>query len=542
MNKIFTQLIAKRHLTDDFLHPKYENLTPPAILPDMDKAVSRIKRAIKNQEKILIYGDYDVDGVTSSTLMEQALTLAGVAKENLEIMLPDRFIDGYGMSERLVARAKDRQINLVITVDCGSRNHAIIDKLNRLKIDTIVTDHHECENTLPEAIAVINPHRHDYTGPETLKHLAGVGVAFKLAQGLVEEGLIKNGQEKWLLDLVLLGTICDNMVLSAENRTLTYFGKIVLEKTRRPGLIELKRSASIHKITSESIGFQLGPRLNAAGRLATAELSLELLRTNSAASAAALAAKLESLNQTRRNEQRTAVSEIAARFQEKSHHFDPVIIETGTWHEGVLGIIAGRLVEQYHRPAFVLSEVENGIFKGSGRSFGEFNLAEALSFAKGAIVGGGGHAAAAGVQVDREHLDEFREKINQYYTSLHLKNQDRFFDCQADLDITSLRDFNLDLVDNLSLLEPFGTGNEEPIFCLKNAFIAEKHRMGARGTHLRLDLRGRDGGIVKSVAFSAPEAWFRLDDATSHTFLIQPTMNEWNGTRSIEARLLDVLE
>ena len=228
MNKIFTQLIESRHLTDDFLHPKYESLNDPYQMPDLEKAIVRIKKALRNREKILIYGDYDVDGVTASTVMESALKLAGIYPKQIEIMLPDRFIDGYGMSPRLITRAKEDKITLVITVDCGSRNHAIVDELNENSIDTIITDHHECEDALPEAIAVINPHRHDYAGPEELKDLAGVGVAFKLAQGLVKDGLIKTGQEKWLLDLVLIGTLCDSMRLTRENRILTYFGKVVL--------------------------------------------------------------------------------------------------------------------------------------------------------------------------------------------------------------------------------------------------------------------------------------------------------------------------
>lgn len=538
MNKIFTQLVESRHLTPDFIHPKYEDLKDPYALKDIEKALDRIEQAIKNREKVLIYGDYDVDGVTASTLMERALKMAGL--KDIEIMLPDRFIDGYGMSERLIKRAQKDQITLVITVDCGSRNHAIIDELNHDKIDTIVTDHHECEADLPEAVAIINPHRHDYAGPEDLKNLAGVGVAFKLAQGLVERGKIAKGQEKWLLDLVLLGTICDSMLLSRENRILTYYGKIVLAKTKRTGLKELIKNAQIKSITSEAIGFRIGPRLNAAGRLQTAEIALNLLRTTSATEAAKLAARLEELNINRRTEQRTAVKEIADRF--KNHPQDtPVIIETGKWHEGILGIVAGRLVEIYQKPTFVLSEVEEGIFKGSGRSFGEFNLADALNYAKDVIEGGGGHAAAAGVQVRAENLYQFREKINEYYNSLNLKNQEKFLRQTADLEITDLQDFNLELLENLSALEPFGTGNEEPIFCLKDAHIIEKRRMGQDGTHLRLDLRGKDGRTIKAVAFSAPENWFNLYDDEPHTFLIQPSENEWNGIRSVEARLLDVL-
>ncbi len=540
MNKIFTQLVKSRHLSDGYIHPKYEALISPSALPDLDKAIDRIKKSIENHEKILIYGDYDVDGVTASTLMEQTLILAGASPDQIEIMLPDRFTDGYGMSPRLIKKAEANKVSLVITVDCGSRNHPIIDELNHLQIDTIVTDHHECEATLPEALAVINPHRHDYTGPEDLKTLAGVGVAFKLAQGLATAGLIKNGQEKWLLDLVLLGTICDSMLLSQENRILTYFGKIVLEKTRRPGLRELMRSAGVKSITAESIGFQLGPRLNAAGRLKSAELSLNLLRTDSSATAARLALELEELNKKRRTEQRAATSEIDKRLKETKSD-TPVIIETGTWHEGILGIVAGRLVEQYHKPAFVLSEVEPGIFKGSGRSFGDFNLASALEFARDAIIGGGGHAAAAGVQVRSERLYDFREKINEYYLSLNLKDQSKYLRFEPDLELTSLADFNLELLDDLKLLEPFGMGNSEPIFCLKSGQIVDQKRLGQDGTHLRLDLKGEGTKVIKALAFSAPESWFSLYDDTTYDFLIQPTANEWNGVRSIEARLLDIL-
>lgn len=543
MNKIFTQIVQARHLTDDFLHPKYESLNDPFKMPDMKKAVARIKKALENREKILIYGDYDVDGVTASTVMESALKLAGVDPKQIEIMLPDRFIDGYGMSPRLITRAKEDKITLVITVDCGSRNHSIVDELNENNIDTVITDHHECEDTLPEAVAVINPHRHDYAGPEELKDLAGVGVAFKLAQALVKSGLIEPGQEKWLLDLVMIGTLCDSMEITTENRILTYFGKIVLEKTRRPGLKELMKNGQVDKITSEAIGFRIGPRLNAAGRLKTAEISLNVLRTNSATEAAKFASALEELNKERKSAQRAATSEIEKRLDErKKSDQTPVIIETGTFHEGIIGIVAGRLVEKYHRPAFVLTEVEDGIFKGSGRSFGEFNLAEALNYAKDSIIGGGGHAMAAGVQVKAENLYKFREKINEYYSSLNLENQERFLKTPADLEITDLKDIDLELMDDLSTLEPFGTGNEEPIICLKDAFIVDQKCMGSEGTHLRLDLKGKDGKIIKTVAFSAPEGWFNLDDTIPHTFTVRPVINEWNGTRSVESHLLDILE
>jgi single-stranded-DNA-specific exonuclease len=532
MNKLFAQIAKQRHLTEDFLHPKYENLTDPYTIFGMKEATNRIKKAVSNQEKVLIYGDYDVDGVTASVIMENALRLAGI--KDPKIMLPDRFIDGYGMSPRLITRAKDEKITLVITVDCGSRNHEIIQELNELGIDTIVTDHHECTDDLPEALAIINPHRKDHPA-ENLQNLSGAGVAFKVAEGLAKEQLILNGQEKWLLDLVLLGTICDQMTLIGENRILGFYGIKVLGKTRRPGLRELMKNAGVKSITSESIGFQIGPRLNAAGRLETAELSLNLLRTQSPTEATALAMKLEELNKKRRTEQRAATDEIIKNGQPKDAS---VIIETGKWHEGILGIVAGRLVEKYHKPAFVLTEIENGIYKGSGRSFGDFNLADALNYAKDTIISGGGHAAAAGVRVYQKDLYAFREKMNFYYDSLHLKNQEQYFKSHADFTIDSLQDFTLDFLDDLKLLEPYGAGNEEPIFHLTNATILEKRRMGEQ--HLRLDLQTNDEKTIKAVAFFAPEAWFNLDSYDSYDFLIKPVENEWRGTRSIEARLIDV--
>lgn len=538
MNKLLVRLLKKRGLTPDFLDPKYSNTTDSFALYDMEKAVNRIKQAIKNQEKIIIYGDYDVDGVTASTVMEETLTLAGVKPENISIMLPDRFADGYGMSPKLIKKAEKRGISLVITVDCGSGNREIIDELNTLKIDTIVTDHHETPEILPDAVAIINPKRKDHP-TEELKNLAGVGVAFKLAQALVKQNLIKNGQEKWLLDLVLLGTICDNMTLTNENRILSYFGLKVLAKTRRLGLKELMRKARVKNLTSDSIGFQIGPRLNAAGRLESAEISLNLLRTKSPTEAASLANKLEDLNQKRKIEQQSATKEIKTRGIKEG----PLIIETGHWHEGILGIVAGRLLEEYHKPSFVLTELENGIYKGSARSFGDFNLAEALSHVKDTIIKGGGHAGAAGVSIEQKNIYAFREKINDYYNSLKLENQDQYFKVHADLELEDFSDLTLDFLDDLKLLEPFGAGNEEPIFKLKNVQIENASRMGAEHNHLRLDLKDKNNKHLKLVAFYAPEEWLNLDP-TDPILKIEPlitlTENEWGGVKSVEARLIDL--
>ena len=538
MNKIFEQLLKIRHIDQDFLNPKYENLVDPFSLPDMKKATERIKRAIKDKEHILIYGDYDVDGVTSSTVMEEALILSGIKPENIDIMLPDRFADGYGMSPKLIKHAEKNGITLVITVDCGSRNHNIIDELNTLNIDTIVTDHHECGESLPEAVAVVNPKRQDYhPKDETIKNLAGVGVAFKVAEALKDEGLIKDGQEKWLLDLVLLGTICDSMLLTGENRILGAYGTKVLEKTRRKGLKELMKTAGVKEINSESVGFQLGPRLNAAGRLKTADISLNLLRAKTSTEAATLANKLEELNKKRRTEQSAAMKEIVKRGLTPGS----VAIETGNWHEGILGIVAGRLTEDFKKPSFALTETEAGIYKGSGRSFGDFNLAKALEYAKDSIISGGGHAGAAGVKVAADKLYEFREKINAYYDSLNLKDQEKYLKVSADLEITDLKDINLELLEGLKSLEPFGPGNEEPVFCIKNVTITNKARMGAEENHLRLDISDKEGNTLKLIAFYAPEKWLQIDEEVPLSILFKPVENEFRSVRTVEGRIVDII-
>ena len=535
MSELFDRLVKARNLTPDFLNPKYEQLEDPYELPDMKKAVSRLKTALKNQEKILIYGDYDVDGVTASTVMEETLKLAGVNPKNIEIMLPDRFIDGYGMSPKIIEHAKTKNITLVITVDCGSRNHEIVQKLKAENIDCIITDHHETAETLPEAVAVINPKRTD-SKSENLKNLAGVGVAFKFAEALVKENLIKIGQEKWLLDLVLIGTVCDSMPLIGENHILGSFGFKVLAKTRRPGLKELIKVARIKKMNTEMIGFGLGPRLNSAGRLETAELSLNLLRSDSPTVAAALAENLNELNKKRKIEQKIVTSEIENRdFSET-----PVIIEAGKWHEGVLGIAAGRLVEKFKKPAFVLSEVEPGILKGSARSFGEFNLKDALDFAKDEILGGGGHAAAAGVRIATNNLDTFSKKINDYYKSLKLENQERFLKVTPDLDVENLAELSLEFLNELKTLEPYGLGNKEPIFRLKNVEIAEIRKMGLEQNHLRLDIKDRQNKTLKLVAFFAPENWLNLDYDVRIEPIIKLRENEFNGIKSVEAEIVDL--
>ncbi len=555
MSKVFEELLRVRGLEAGFLSPKYEDSVDPWVLPDMKKAVERIQRAVSRGEKVLIYGDYDVDGVTASTVLYDTLRLAGVSPENLEIMLPNRFTDGYGMSKKVVQRAKETGVGLVMTVDCGSRNHEIIEELKEAEIEVIVTDHHECDERLPEAVAVVNPKRKDalelaLEGVESaqerrelekavgeLRELAGVGVAFKVAQALVLEGMIPAGQEKWLLDLVLIGTVCDSMVLRGENRRLCFYGLKVLEKTRRPGLRELMREAAVKRLDTEAIGFQIGPRLNAAGRMETAEKALGVLMTAKKTEAARLVMELEELNRRRKSEQQGAVQEIMKRGVGD----EPVIVEEGEWHEGVLGIIAGRLVEEFRRPAFVLTEVD-GTLKGSGRSFGEFSLAEALERCREHIIGGGGHAGACGVKVEKAKFEDFKRAVNEYYRSLELEDQMRFLGVREDLEVREFGELTLELVEELRKLEPYGEGNQEPVFLLPEVKVVEVARLGADKTHLRLTVWDQNGKSLKLMKFFAAAEELNLREGGVANIWINLHENEFRGIRSVEGRILKIQE
>ncbi len=538
MSELFDKLVEKRGFKEGYLNPKYEELASPWLMPDMEKAVERIKTAIKNNEKIIVYGDYDVDGVTASTLISEVLLKAGA--ESVEVMLPDRFKDGYGMSEKVIKRAKETGATLVVTVDCGSSNNEVIKSLNSEGIETVVTDHHECPNVLPDAIAVVNPKRKDMDSEllrETgLRDLAGVGVAFMVARALAERKMIRDGQEKWLLDLVLIGTICDSMDMTITNRILCFYGVKVLTKTRRIGLKELMKVAGTKKITSETIGFQIGPRLNAAGRMAKAEIALDLLRATSHVEASQLANKLQKLNSDRKSQQGLAMAE----FEKRGLPKDKVIVTTGEWHEGVLGIIAGRLVETYRRPAFVLTQVDDETYKGSGRSFGDFSLAEALKACKGEIIDGGGHAGAAGVKVEKSKVKYFSESINRYYDSLGLVDQEAYFKVRPDVRTSKVEGFTLDLLEEMKQLEPFGPGNEIPIFELKNVTVLDKKLLGADSQHVRLLVRDSDGNTMKLLAFNAPDNWRETENGSIVNIFMNIEENSWNGLRSVEGRILDL--
>lgn len=533
MTRIFEQLLAQRGLGDDFLHPRYDNLFDPFLMLGVREAVERIEQARQRGEKIIIYGDYDADGVTSSTVCIDALKYYGC--DDVEIMLPNRFKDGYGLNEPAIEEIVDRGAKLVVTVDCGSGSGEVIRKLCEKGIETIVTDHHEIASMPTEAVAVINPKR---DGEKYGTNMAGVGVAFTLARALnmKKNGGGCDGREKWLLDMVAIGTVCDSMVLRNENRIMVYYGMIVLGKTRRRGIRELAKLAScdLDAIDTHAIGFQLGPRINAAGRMKSADIALQLMLEESRSGAMKLATELDELNKARRQAQEDAVREVEGAFGD-----EPVIIACGDWHEGVVGIIAGRLSEIYRRPAFALTRVGGGVLKGSGRSFGDFSLAKALQACpEGMLLSGGGHAGACGLSIEESDLRDFKKQMNDYYCSLGLSDQERFLRKESDIILNDLGELNLALFDEIQQLEPFGVGNEEPIFELSGRVMAVRV---LKEKHLSITITDGENDL-RLMAFYASEDWKAVK--TGDYIRVQFTLmkNEWGGRVSLEGMIISLEE
>lgn len=533
MSKLFAQILEQRGLDEGFLTPRYEDLFDPYLMMGVNEAVERIEQARDDAEQILIYGDYDVDGVTSSTVLHTALTDFGC--EGVEVILPNRFIDGYGMKDGAIEEIISRGTNLVITVDNGSGSGETIEKLRERGIDTIVTDHHEIPHRPEAAVCVINP---KLPGEKYGLNMAGVGVAFTLARALNmrKNGGSCDGQEKWLLDLVTLGTVCDSMKIRDENRIFTYFGMKVFPKTRRRGIKELAQRASVNldAIDGNAVGFQLGPRLNAAGRMKSADLALDLMMAKERSKAMLLAEELDELNDERRKAQDAAIKEASAQVGED----DSVIIVSGKWHEGIVGIVAGRLVEIFHKPTIVLAELENGILKGSGRSFGDFSLAKAIqSLPEGLLLSGGGHAAACGLSLREDDLEVFKHKFNEYYDSLDLKDQEKYLRLTSDIVLDDLSSLSIELCDEIAQLQPFGEGNEEPIFEITAKIAAVRV---LKDKHLSLTLRDRNGTEMKLMGFFAPQEWLELERGQQVRVQFTLTKNEWRGKVKLEGILVSV--
>jgi len=533
-------VLAARGLSEStarqvFLHPDYESTRhDPFLLPDMTVAVDRLINAKEAKEKVVIYGDYDIDGLTASTVLLKSFEAFGITAS---VFIPNRFVEGYGLSARAIETLAEQGAQLIVTVDCGSLSHKEIERANELGVDVIVTDHHTVAETMPAAVAVINPKRpnHDYPFID----LAGVGVAFKLVQALQTklEGL-RVGHEKWLLDLVALGTVCDVVELKDENRTNVYWGLEVMKKTRRPGVKLLMAVSRVEpeKLVARSLGFGLGPRLNASGRLETAQLALDLLVTEDNALALELAERLDIMNRERRTEQDRIFK--AAREHADTMQADKVLIVSDpTWSHGIIGIVAAKLLETYRKPAFVLQELEDGTAKGSARSFGDFSAVEGIRATEKHLIKGGGHKLAAGVTLQTKNIAAWRTAMNEFYDSLKLIDQLRHLDVRSDVTLPDFSKCTEGNVSELSLLEPYGNGNPEPVFEFPNLTVTSRRMMGADNQHVKYRFSDQKGQSMEMIAFNKADE-FTAQIGAEVTAWGELGINEWNGRRSVEGRLV----
>ena len=539
---LFERILAARGLNDvsarqAFLSPDYAATKyDPFLLSEMDKAVERLVLARQKQEKIVIYGDYDIDGLSATALLLDAFHSFGF--QHLDAFIPNRFVEGYGMTIGAVDKVRDMGAQLIVTVDCGSLCHTEIAYAAELGIDTVVTDHHNIAPTRPPAVATVNPKYADHEYP--FRDLCGAGVAFKLVQALQTrlDGL-PDGYEKWLLDLVALGTVCDIVTLADENRANVYWGLEVLKKQRRTGLKALMAVSGIEPetVNTRHLGFGLGPRMNAAGRLDTAQHSLDMLTATDGIEALAASEKLEAFNVERRSIQDEIFKQACEQADGMADDRVLVVASEG-WNHGVIGIVASKLVETYKKPVFIIG-IRGDTATGSARSFGNFSAADAVRAADDIILRGGGHSAAAGVTLEAAQIPAFRRRVNEFYDSLNLTDQVQFLQPSADVEIKDFTEITEELVEQIARMEPFGNGNPEPILKIARAVVVSARRMGANGQHVKMTLRDADGKTLQMLAFNAPESFFR-EPGDEIAVWFQPNINEWNGARIVEGRLLHV--
>ena len=540
-----------------FLNPDYDQTDyDPFLLPGMRAAVDRLLVARDRHEQVTIYCDYDVDGTTSAAVLLDVLPKFGLS---VNYYVPDRFSEGYGLNRSAIKQLADQGTQLILTVDNGIVSFDEAAYAAELGLDVIITDHHTPRTDLPAAVAVVNPkiiardeptvYDEHFVLTESSRRdlypfldLCGCGVAFKLVRALQAAcpGVLPVGQEKWLLDLVAVATVSDVVSLVDENRALVHWGLEVLKKTRRPGLKVLAAVAGVplDQVDSRAIGFMLGPRINAAGRLANARLAVELLSTTDGERALALATELNELNDRRKKLQ----SDIYTSAIGQVRHDQPVAIAVGDdWHEGVIGIVASKVEEQVEKPTFIFSR-QGDQAKASGRSFGDFSIAAAINATSTLLVRGGGHAAAGGITVATERLADWCQAVNDYYRSLNLTDQTQYLYPTPDATVTDLSQLTVQLVRELSVLEPFGQANPVPVFCLENVIVDNRRLMGQELQHVRYTLTDDAGCRLSVVAFNAADRFTiepgEFGEVVRVNALVELSLNEWNGSVSVQGKLI----
>ena len=551
-SSVLRQILRNRQVAEDqfdaFLHPDWErDIFPFQQFSQMSRAVARIFLALERGESIVIHGDYDADGVSGTTLLYT--TLREIAEQlkysfNIKAFLPDREKDGYGVALHTVERLATEGVKLLITVDCGIANGLELGRAHELGMDAVVCDHHQMGQHYPEKAIVLHPLAPGEIYPN--KVLCGTGVAFKLASALLDEARKRGapfpvGHEKWLLDLVAVATVTDVMPLMGENRALEYYGLKVLQRTRRPGLRAILNSSGteIETVDTGSIGFRIGPRLNAAGRLASAELAFRTLAATTEAEAREAAFALERLNRERQQVFAGHYEEACAMADSLKDASQVLVVVSDTWLPGIVGLIAGRLVSDYGLPAFAFTKVGEH-YVGSGRSLGGLHLVEAMNYCGDEMfVKRGGHPQACGLTLhSRSHVDSFREKVNDF-AQKHFGAAGVQDTLSIDAELP-LPEASWELVEDLTKCAPFGEGNRKPVFAAKHLRVMGADVMGSSGSHLRLMVVPPDGGMFRLVGFNMGTWVRKLPLGSEIDIAYELETNTWKGNTELQYRLVDV--
>lgn len=529
----FANMLWHREIRSDeqleaFFSPGLEQLHDPFLMFDMDRGIGRIQQAVEEGQPILIYGDYDADGITSTTVMKEAIELLG---GEAFFYLPDRFKDGYGPNKAAYERLiEEYGIQLIVTVDNGVSGHEAIDFAKSVGVDVIVTDHHELPEVLPDAYAIIHP-RHP-KGNYPFGDLAGVGVAFKVASALLEDVPVE------MLDLVAIGTIADLVSVTGENRALVKLGLDIFKQSDRIGLQALCQKADLSQeaITEENIGFGIGPRLNAIGRLGDASPGVTLLGTFDEEEAVELADFIQSKNSERQTIVKTITEEALAMVKEMPAHGVYVLAKAG-WHEGVLGIVASRIVQETGRPALVLGiDEQTQVAKGSGRSVAQVNLFEAMSAASELFINFGGHHMAAGMSLPMDRLTDLQAALDLFVAEAAVD-----FSKGPELQVEAIlpiADGTIEFIQQLTLLAPFGTDNPSPQFLFEHVKALNLKQIGAGQHHLKFQLT-QHGELLDCIGFDFGKDLEELATADELQLVGQLSINEWNGNRKPQVFVKD---
>ena len=531
ISKNIAKILNARNITDmtsvkKYFSDEYEEGYDPFLMHDMQKAVDRINEAIENEEKILVYGDYDADGITSTVLLVETLISMGA---NVSSYIPNRFEEGYGPNKEAFTKIIDSGITLIITVDNGIAGVEEVDLANELGCDVIVTDHHKIQDTIPNAYAIIHPEHPEGNYP--FKKLAGVGVAFKLAHALLEIF------PDFLLDLVAIGTIADMVSITDENRIFVKQGLELINEDPRIGLKMLLELSGIDtKIDEQTVGFYIAPKLNSIGRMDSAKLGLSFLMAEDPVTARALAEQIEQYNIQRKQVTEDIVKDVISKIENSEKKQKNVIMVSGEYHEGVLGIVASNIVEKYQKPVFIMNEKE-GVLKGSARSIFDFNIYEAMNKISDLFLAFGGHTLAAGFSFEKSNFEKIEEFLDNEFEEFK-QNNDLKANKNIDI-VTSLEDISYQFLNSLDALKPYGMDFEKPTVLIENAMVLNKTYFGSEKQYFRLTIADEVGNL-DCITFKDSVTFDKVEKNDIIDLLCNIDKNNFNGRTKLQAHIIDI--